>query len=60
MKKATIIVYQEDPYNSAFDVMFGDLLDDPDVYFVVEKPFPEKGIYSFLPSRKLKLITRLI
>ena len=57
MKKATIIVYQEDPYNSMFDVLFEDLRDDADVFFVMEKALPEHGFYRYLPSKKLKSIT---
>ena len=57
MRKAYIIVYQNDPYNSLFDVLFGDLHKNPDVFFVTEKDYPQQGLYSFLPSRKLKRLT---
>lgn len=56
-KTATIIVFEEDQYNSMFRVLFADVLGLPDVYSVVEKSFPEKKLYRFLPSRKLKKIT---
>lgn len=56
-KRAVVIVYQEDSYNSLFDAMFGDLRNNPDVFFIIEKSLPEKGIYRILPSRKLKKLT---
>ncbi len=57
MRKATIIIYQDDPYNTVYDAIFGDLKNDPDVYFLIEKEFPQHGLYYFLPSRKLKRLT---
>ena len=57
MRKATIIVYQDDPYNSVYDAIFGDLKNNPDVYFLIEKEYPQRGTYYFLPSRKLKRLT---
>ena len=54
MKKAYIVVYQEDPYNTMYDVLFGDLIGKENVYFLKEKKFPQKGFYRYLPSRKLK------
>ena len=56
-KTATIIVFEEDRYNSMFRVLFADILGLPDVYVVNEKEFPEKKLYSVLPSRKLKKLT---
>ena len=57
MKKATIIVFQEDIYNSLFETLYEEVLSDPDVFLVVDKPFPESGFYRYLASRKLKKIT---
>ena len=57
MRKSTVIVFQQDPYNSVFEALFADILNDPDVYFVVERDYPQYGIYSYLPSRKLKKAT---
>lgn len=56
-KTATIIVFEEDEFNSMFEVLFADVLRMPDVYSVVEHSFPEEKIYRFLPSRKLKKLT---
>ena len=56
-KTATIIVFEEDRYNSMYQVLFADILGLPDVYSVVEKNFPEDKLYRFLPSRKLKKLT---
>ena len=56
-KTATIIVFEEDKFNSMFTVLFADILRKPDVYSVIEKRFPEKKIYRWLPSRKLKKLT---
>ncbi|MBR0353402.1 MAG: hypothetical protein IJH53_09400 [Oscillospiraceae bacterium] len=57
MKKATVVVYEEDEFNSMFDAMFGDLHNDPDVYFLVEKEHPQQGLYHYLLSEKLKKLT---
>lgn len=57
MKKATIIVLQEDSYNSLYKTLFKDVMTDPNVFFVEEKPFPDNGFYRYLPSRKLKKMT---
>lgn len=57
MKTAIVIVFQEDTYNSLFEVIFEDLRTNPDVYFVYEKSYPESGLYKFLPSRKLKQLS---
>lgn len=56
-KTATIIVLEEDEYNSMFRVLFADVLDLPDVYSVVEKSYPKGKLYRFLPSRKLRKLT---
>ena len=58
MKKATIIVNQDDTYNSMFDALFWELRSDPDVYFIIEKNYPESGIYRYLPSRTIQSVTR--
>lgn len=56
-KTATVIVFEEDKYNSMFEILFADILGLPDVYLVVEKNFPEEKIYGFLASKKLKKLT---
>lgn len=56
-KTATIIVFEEDRYNSMFRVLFADVWELPDVFLVIEKSFPEEKLYRFLPSRKLKKLT---
>lgn len=56
-KTATIIVFEEDQYNSMFRILFADILSLPDVYSVVEKSFPEQRPYEYLQSRKLKKLT---
>jgi len=55
--KATIIVFEEDSYNSMFSVLFADVLKDPNVYLVREKSFTEEKLYRFLLSSKLKKLT---
>ena len=56
-KTATIIVFDNDPYNAMFNVLFADVSNLPDVYYVFEKDFPSKNVYKFLPSRKLHALT---
>lgn len=56
-KTATIIVFEEDSYNSMFRVMFADVLSLPDVYLVVEKDHPKGILYRYLPSRKFRKLT---
>lgn len=56
-KIATVLVFEEDQYNSMFEILFADILKLPDVYLLVEKNFPEEKIYRFLPSKKLKKLT---
>lgn len=56
-KTATIIVFEEDHYNSMFKVLFADALEAPDVYSIIEKSYPEGKLYGLLPSRKLKKLT---
>ena len=56
-KTATVIVFEEDPYNSMFNVLFADILNLPDVYPLIEKSLPVKYFYKFLPSRKLHALT---
>lgn len=57
MKKAIVIVFEEDVYNSLFETVFEDLKALKNVYFVCEKAFPENGVYRILPSRKLKKLS---
>lgn len=56
-KIAVIVVLEEDSYNSVYDVLFTDAYKMPNVYRVVEKAFPEYGIYTYLPSRKLQKLS---
>lgn len=56
MKRAYIVVYQDDLYNTVFDAIFGDLLSHKDVFFLIEKEYPQYGIYSYLSSRKLNRV----
>lgn len=56
-KTAIIIVFEEDVYNSMFEVLFADIMRLPDVYSVVEKNYPTGKLFSILPSRKLRKLT---
>lgn len=56
-KTATIIVYEEGLFNEMFDAIFADILSLPDVYKIIEKSFPNTGIYKYLPSRIIKKYT---
>lgn len=57
MRKAYIIVFEEDCYNSMFEAMFHDLQNDPDVYFVMERSCPNSAKYRYLRSKKLNKLT---
>lgn len=56
-RKALILVYEENAYNDLYDVLFADLLKEPDVFKIVEKSFPEHGFFKYLNSKKLNKLT---
>ncbi len=52
MDKAVVIFFEEDKYNTVFDVLFSDLREDPDVFFVTEKSFPKSRRFRRILVRR--------
>ncbi len=57
MRKAIVIFFEEDVYNTMFKALFRDVYDISYVYFVTEKSFPDSIPYRYLQSKKLQRMT---
>lgn len=57
MRHAIVIFFEEDEYNTMHEALFHDLRDNPNVYFVTEKSYPNSIAYRYLHSKKLRKIT---
>ena len=57
MRKAIVIFFEEDVYNTMFKALFRDVYDISYVYFVTEKSFPDSIPYRYLHSKKFQRIT---
>lgn len=57
MKNAIVIFFAETDYNTMLEALFHDLRNNPNVYFVTEKSYPNSIAYRYLHSKKLRKIT---
>ena len=48
MRHAIVIFFEEDKYNTMHEALFHDLRDNPNVYFVTEKSYPNSIAYRYL------------
>lgn len=57
MRKAIVIFFEEDVYNTMFKALFRDVYGIPCVYFVTERSRPDSIPYRYLHSKKVQWIT---